>query len=72
MQQTRFWGEMTTYLETVMIYFMYFQQAVQAPSYHENMVKVAGYILVVFGNLIAGDQRSSPIIQFQPLHSKYH
>lgn len=36
------------------------------------MVKVAGYILGEFGNLIAGDQRSSPIIQFQLLHSKYH
>lgn len=36
------------------------------------MVKVAGYILGEFGNLIAGDQRSSPSIQFQLLHSKYH
>ena len=36
------------------------------------MVKVAGYILGEFGNLIAGDQRSSPIIQFQLLNSKYH
>lgn len=36
------------------------------------MVKVAGYILGEFGNLIAGDQRSSPLIQFQLLHSKYH
>jgi len=44
----------------------------QAPACHENMVKVAGYILGEFGNLIAGDQRSSPIIQFQLLNSKYH
>lgn len=36
------------------------------------MVKVAGYILGEFGNLIAGDQRSSPSIQFHLLHSKYH
>lgn len=36
------------------------------------MVKVAGYILGEFGNLIAGDQRSSPLIQFQLLNSKYH
>lgn len=36
------------------------------------MVKVSGYILGEFGNLIAGDQRSSPLIQFQLLHSKYH
>lgn len=48
------------------------QQALQAPACHENMVKVAGYILGEFGNLIAGDQRSSPIIQFQLLNSKYH
>lgn len=47
-------------------------EALQAPACHENMVKVAGYILGEFGNLIAGDQRSSPIIQFQLLHSKYH
>lgn len=47
-------------------------QALQAPACHENMVKVAGYILGEFGNLIAGDQRSSPQIQFQLLHSKYH
>ena len=36
------------------------------------MVKVGGYILGEFGNLIAGDQRSSPSVQFQLLHSKYH
>lgn len=34
------------------------------------MVKVGGYILGEFGNLIAGDQRSSPLVQFQLLHSK--
>lgn len=34
------------------------------------MVKVGGYILGEFGNLIAGDQRSSPSVQFQLLHSK--
>jgi AP-2 complex subunit alpha len=36
------------------------------------MVKVGGYILGEFGNLIAGDSRSSPLIQFELLHSKYH
>ena len=36
------------------------------------MVKVGGYILGEFGNLIAGDQRSSPAVQFRLLHSKYH
>lgn len=34
------------------------------------MVKVGGYILGEFGNLIAGDQRSAPSVQFQLLHSK--
>uniref|UniRef100_T1IZY9 AP-2 complex subunit alpha n=1 Tax=Strigamia maritima TaxID=126957 RepID=T1IZY9_STRMM len=47
-------------------------ETLQAPACHENMVKVGGYILGEFGNLIAGDQRSSPIVQFQLLHSKYH
>ncbi len=49
-----------------------FSQALQAPACHENMVKVGGYILGEFGNLIAGDQRSSPLVQFRLLHSKYH
>jgi len=45
-------------------------ESLQAPACHENMVKVGGYILGEFGNLIAGDQRSSPLVQFQLLHSK--
>ncbi|XP_076033650.1 adaptor protein complex 2, subunit alpha isoform X1 [Oratosquilla oratoria] len=47
-------------------------EALQAPACHENMVKVGGYILGEFGNLIAGDTRSAPGVQFQLLHSKYH
>ncbi|XP_063610022.1 AP-2 complex subunit alpha-like [Penaeus indicus] len=47
-------------------------EALQAPACHENMVKVGGYILGEFGNLIAGDSRSAPAVQFQLLHSKYH
>lgn len=47
-------------------------EALQAQACHENMVKVAGYILGEFGNLIAGDTRSTPKIQFNLLHSKYH
>lgn len=47
-------------------------EALQAPACHENMVKVGGYILGEFGNLIAGDPRSSPLIQFKLLHSKFH
>ncbi|TSQ24027.1 AP-2 complex subunit alpha-1 [Bagarius yarrelli] len=46
--------------------------ALQAPACHENMVKVGGYILGEFGNLIAGDPRSSPLVQFNLLHSKFH
>uniref|UniRef100_U5EX15 AP-2 complex subunit alpha n=1 Tax=Corethrella appendiculata TaxID=1370023 RepID=U5EX15_9DIPT len=47
-------------------------EALQAPACHENMVKVGGYILGEFGNLIAGDSRSAPMVQFKLLHSKYH
>ncbi|XP_037373226.1 AP-2 complex subunit alpha-2 isoform X2 [Talpa occidentalis] len=47
-------------------------QALQAPACHENLVKVGGYILGEFGNLIAGDPRSSPLVQFDLLHSKFH
>ncbi|XP_023857364.1 AP-2 complex subunit alpha-2 isoform X2 [Salvelinus sp. IW2-2015] len=47
-------------------------EALQAPACHENLVKVGGYILGEFGNLIAGDSRSSPLIQFDLLHSKFH
>ncbi|XP_013862689.1 AP-2 complex subunit alpha-2 [Austrofundulus limnaeus] len=47
-------------------------EALQAPACHENLVKVGGYILGEFGNLIAGDPRSSPLVQFSLLHSKFH
>jgi len=47
-------------------------EALQAQACHENMVKVGGYILGEFGNLIAGDQRSSPAVQLHLLHSKFH
>ncbi|XP_060694686.1 AP-2 complex subunit alpha-2-like isoform X1 [Hemiscyllium ocellatum] len=47
-------------------------EGLQAPACHENLVKVGGYILGEFGNLIAGDPRSSPLIQFSLLHSKFH
>uniref|UniRef100_A0A8D0NP34 AP-2 complex subunit alpha n=1 Tax=Sus scrofa TaxID=9823 RepID=A0A8D0NP34_PIG len=47
-------------------------EALQAPACHENLVKVGGYVLGEFGNLIAGDPRSSPLIQFNLLHSKFH
>jgi len=46
-------------------------EAIQATDCHENMIKVGGYILGEFGNLIAGDPRSSPMVQFQLLHQKY-
>ncbi|XP_051885515.1 AP-2 complex subunit alpha-2-like [Pristis pectinata] len=47
-------------------------EALQASACHENLVKVGGYILGEFGNLIAGDPRSSPLVQFSLLHSKFH
>uniref|UniRef100_A0A8C7XB46 AP-2 complex subunit alpha n=1 Tax=Oryzias sinensis TaxID=183150 RepID=A0A8C7XB46_9TELE len=47
-------------------------EALQAPACHESLVKVGGYILGEFGNLIAGDPRSSPLVQFNLLHSKFH
>ncbi|KAK1335359.1 hypothetical protein QTO34_003145 [Cnephaeus nilssonii] len=47
-------------------------ESLQAPACHENLVKVGGYILGEFGNLIAGDPRSSPLVQFNLLHSKFH
>ena len=40
-----------------------FSQALQAPACHENMIKVGGYILGEFGNLIAGDPRSRSVVQ---------
>eukprot|EP00112_Aurelia_sp_Birch-Aquarium-sp1_P008540 Seg1944.9 transcript_id=Seg1944.9/GoldUCD/mRNA.D3Y31 product="AP-2 complex subunit alpha-2" protein_id=Seg1944.9/GoldUCD/D3Y31 len=46
-------------------------EALQLPDCHENMIKVGGYILGEFGNLIAGDPRSSPMVQFQLLHGKF-
>ena len=46
-------------------------QALQAPACHENMIKVGAYILGEFGNMVAGDPNSGPMVQFQLLHSKY-
>jgi AP-2 complex subunit alpha len=42
----------------------------RAPTCHENMIRVGGYILGEFGHLIANEQGCSPIEQFQALHSK--
>merc|ERR1711935_1324784 len=47
-------------------------EALKAPACHENMVKVGGYILGEFGNLIAGDSRSAPSVQFELLQSRFH
>ncbi|XP_062868758.1 AP-2 complex subunit alpha-2-like isoform X2 [Trichomycterus rosablanca] len=57
-----------THIETVINAL----KALQASACHENLLKVGGYILGEFGNLIAGDTRSSPLIQFNLLHSKFH
>ncbi|KAF8203658.1 adaptin N terminal region-domain-containing protein [Pholiota molesta] len=42
----------------------------RAPSTHESLVKVGGYILGEYGHLIANDPGYSPLEQFQLLHSK--
>ena len=47
-------------------------EALCAPSCHENMLKVGGYVLGEFGNLIAGDPASTPTAQFRVLHDKFH
>lgn len=44
----------------------------QAPAYHKNM-KVSGYILGEFGNLIAGEPCYRPPVQFSLLYyCKFH
>lgn len=47
-------------------------ESLQAPSCHETMIKVGAYILGEFGNQIAGDPRSSPLVQLGLLHSMFH
>ncbi|KAF8973925.1 adaptin N terminal region-domain-containing protein [Flammula alnicola] len=42
----------------------------KAPSTHESLVKVGGYILGEYGHLIANELGYSPAEQFQLLHSK--
>ncbi|KAH7911207.1 adaptin N terminal region-domain-containing protein [Hygrophoropsis aurantiaca] len=42
----------------------------KAPSTHESLVKVGGYVLGEYGHLIANEPGYSPIEQFQLLHSK--
>ncbi|KAF9044533.1 Adaptor protein complex AP-2 alpha subunit [Hymenopellis radicata] len=42
----------------------------QAPTTHESLVKVGGYILGEYGHLIANEPGYSPLEQFQALHSK--
>eukprot|EP00002_Diphylleia_rotans_P011743 TRINITY_DN230_c0_g1_i5.p1 TRINITY_DN230_c0_g1~~TRINITY_DN230_c0_g1_i5.p1 ORF type:complete len:893 (-),score=221.42 TRINITY_DN230_c0_g1_i5:371-2971(-) len=46
-------------------------QALSVPACHETVVKVAGYILGEFGNLIINDSGSSAREQFTLLHSKF-
>lgn len=43
----------------------------RAPSCHENLVKVGGYILGEFGHLVANHPGCSPIEQFHSIHSKF-
>ncbi|TFK41155.1 adaptin N terminal region-domain-containing protein [Crucibulum laeve] len=42
----------------------------KAPSTHESLVKVGGYILGEYGHLIANESGYSPMEQFHLLHSK--
>ncbi|KAG5634776.1 hypothetical protein H0H81_000811, partial [Sphagnurus paluster] len=42
----------------------------KAPSTHESLVKVGGYILGEYGHLIANESGYSPVEQFQVLHTK--
>ncbi|KAJ7487600.1 adaptin N terminal region-domain-containing protein [Mycena galericulata] len=42
----------------------------KAPSTHESLVKVGGYILGEYGHLIANEPGYSPIDQFRLLHGK--
>ncbi|KAG5723347.1 AP-2 complex subunit alpha [Termitomyces sp. T112] len=42
----------------------------KAPSTHESLVKVGGYILGEYGHLVANEPGYSPIEQFQVLHAK--
>jgi len=46
-------------------------KALNHPSCHETTVKVAGYILGEFGNLIADNEGTRPMDQFYILHSKF-
>lgn len=47
-------------------------EVLQALACHKNMVMVRGYTLGVFGNLIAGEPHSSPLVQFSLLYSRLH
>jgi AP-2 complex subunit alpha len=42
----------------------------KAPTAHESLVKVAGYVLGEYGHLIANEDGYSPMDQFQAVHSK--
>ncbi|KAG6899500.1 hypothetical protein C0993_009675 [Termitomyces sp. T159_Od127] len=42
----------------------------KAPSTHESLVKVGGYILGEYGHLVANEPGYSPVEQFQVLHTK--
>eukprot|EP01097_Dermamoeba_algensis_P003798 TRINITY_DN2586_c0_g1_i1.p1 TRINITY_DN2586_c0_g1~~TRINITY_DN2586_c0_g1_i1.p1 ORF type:complete len:877 (-),score=197.89 TRINITY_DN2586_c0_g1_i1:104-2734(-) len=46
-------------------------KALNHPSCHETTVKVGGYVLGEFGNLIADNEGTRPMDQFYILHSKF-
>jgi len=46
--------------------------AVKREPCHETMVKIAGFVLGEYGQLIIQDPESSPAEQFQVLHTRFH
>ena len=47
-------------------------EALETSHFDEKLVKVVGYILGEFGNLIAGDSEFSPIFQLRLLYSNFY
>ena len=45
---------------------------VRPPAVHENLVKVAAYLLGEYGHLVANEEGLEPIRQFEALHTKSH
>lgn len=46
-------------------------KAVSSPAAHQTAIKVGGYILGEYGYLIADNENTSPMKQFELLYSKF-